>query len=96
MSGMININLLFEDCETVFNVMDACRHSGADKVYISNFNRISMGYFKKCLYILSKYGNYELDEIYKLFKNNKYRKEMKKLNKMNVNQEPCNKNKYVF
>ena len=90
------MNLLFEGCETVYDVLKSCKNSGADKVYISNFNRISMGYFKKCLYILSKYGNYEPDEIYKLFKNNKYRKEVERLNKMCVNQEACNKNEYVF
>lgn len=96
MQGMINMSLLFEDCENIYDVFKTCKYSKADKVYISNFNRISMGYFKKSLYILSKYGNYELDEIYKLFKNNKYRKEVERLNKICVSQKPCNKNKYVF
>ena len=81
MQGMINMRLLFEDSETVYGVLKACKYSRADKVYISNFNRISMGYFKKSLYILSKYGEYELAEIYKLFKENKYRKEVERLGK---------------
>lgn len=96
MQGMINMRLLFEDCETAADVFKVCKHSGADKVYISTFNRISMGYFKRCLFILSKYGGYEINEIYRLFKENKYRKEVERLNEMYVSQESCNKNVYVF